>query len=210
MLYLAAILHACLSAFVNFDRGGDRDVITPEWWPERQMTGAVYYLPMLLLYAMDDRFLVYDVAALYLIPAVLTIASQSLGRGSYGDAATVDRPDNESLRHVLNLIPQLREEPHPTKAGKITPNKLRDFTGLLLLGLIMGLPGAAAMAWFGWWWSLAAIVVGFGSMPIWYFLNNQWLPQTRKWTPFGVHISLAELLHGAVMGLSVSLAAASA
>lgn len=207
MWYLAALAHAALSGFANWDRGGDRNAVTPEWWIERQITGAVYYLPMLALYAIDARFSTFDVIALYIIPAVLTIASQSLGRGSYGDAATVDKPDNESLRYVLNLIPQLREERHPTKEGKIIPNKLRDFTGLLLLGLVMGLPGVASMIWFGFWWSIIPIVVGFGSMPIWYFLNNQWLPQTKKWTPFDVHISLAEWLHGIAMGLAVSLAA---
>jgi len=199
------IAHAIVSGIANWDRGGDRDVLTPEWWPERQITGLVYFLPFLCLwYATNASWL--DLLAYYIIPAALMILTQSPGRGSYGDAATVKRRDNEKLRHLLNLIPGLEEKPDPINSELIIPNPARDAAGLFVLGLIMGLVPAAAMVYAGSWLSALVVLAGFMSMPIWYFADNVWLAkipnEINEW-----HISWAEWWHGTAIGLSCSLAA---
>jgi len=154
------IAHAIVSGIANWDRGGDRDVLTPEWWPERQITGLVYFLPFLCLwYATNASWL--DLLAYYIIPAALMILTQSPGRGSYGDAATVKRRDNEKLRHLLNLIPGLEEKPDPINSELIIPNPARDAAGLFVLGLIMGLVPAAAMVYAGSWLSALVVLAGF-------------------------------------------------
>jgi hypothetical protein len=219
--------HLCLSAWVNLARGGAHGVLKPPgWFPGRQLTGAIYYLPLLLAvpafapggplggFLVESDVPGWAVAAsvLYAIPAALMVASQGPGHGSYMDAGTVWRRDNEWSKRLLDLIPPLRERPLITSGAEAVyspdgrrayfPNAARDFVGGLLKGVVLiALPPTLIWwAWTGHAWAFVFVAAG-AVYPLAWFVNNRWWRHLgRIGIAPGTPVYWAELFQGAAFG----------
>jgi hypothetical protein len=193
-----ALLHITASAYINYARGGSRDWLEkPSWLPARQLTAATYFLPVLWLVLTNADGPWYavtaDVLVLYALPAALFIAPQGMGHGSYMDVGHWDRPDNETLRHVLRPL---------TWLGVSDRAAGYDLTGLLVKGALMGLTPGVVWYLFDLRVLAAAVLLGSMTMPIWYGINNRWTKlHERRF--FGARVYWAELMHGAAIGASV-------
>lgn len=213
---LASLAHVLLSGWINLVRGGSHGWLkAPSWFPGRQLTGPIFFAPMLFLVDWTGVLpAICGVAALWLVPSALTIAIQGLGHGSYMDAGTYGQRDNEALRVVLNLIPGLEERSvldgvtgEPLKNGKgqdvIYDNPLRDFVGGLLKGLLLTAPVAAIWGVFLSSFAPALFLVSGVLYPVAWFANNRWFPRTRKARLFGAPVYWAEIWQGMAFAASV-------
>lgn len=225
---LAFFSHVALSAWINLVRGGSHGVLSaPSWFPGRQVTGAVYFLPALLLIAFlpasgplgvllvafGAPITMTSIIAVYALPAAVMVASQGPGHGSYMDAGTYGQRDNEWSAPFLDAFSALEEtvlrdgvtgEPLLNEKGReiIVDNPLRDFVGGLLKGVVlMALPPAVLWyAWTGEVWAFSYLLAGV-AYPVAWFLNNRW------WRHLGrigltktTPVYWAELIQGAVFG----------
>jgi len=206
MFILLAIPHIIASAYINYARGGSKDWLKwPSVVPARPLTGFIYALPILTISpgaidmppglpeVMLQASLVAKLTALYLLMALSTLATQWLGHGSHMDAGThKDKKDNELLRFPLKPL---------TWFGVRDGSPGYDFCGLLLKGSIMGLVPMVLAAYFiESWMAGAALMAGFASMPIWYFVNNNWTEIHRERLA-GARVYWAELFHGGAIAV---------
>lgn len=202
---LAALPHIFLSAWINYVRGGSKGWMrAPSWLPGRQLTGAVYFLPALIVVPwgsqevwggfLDIPTWAAALTLLYVAPSIMTIASQSPGHGSYMDMGYWDKADNEAIR--LLLI--------PLKLALGTDRSfVYDFIGMLVKGV--GMAAVPALFW-GIYGGITAGVVaslGFLSMPIWYAVNHRWFPKLQTTKLFGAPVFWAELFHGAAIAAGI-------
>jgi hypothetical protein len=225
VLFLA---HVGASAWINLIRGGSHGKLSvPSWFPGRQLTGLVYFLPVALvahalpaggpLAAISGSLAPYPhvaaMVALYVLPAAIMVAAQGPGHGSYMDAGTFGQRDNEWSSKILDLVPMLREQilrdgvtdqPILNHKGQmmVEDNALRDFSGGLLKGvMLMALP--PALVWWAWTGDVASLLYVLAGIvyPLAWFLNNRW------WRHLGrigiakdTPVYWAELIQGASFG----------
>lgn len=215
LIALGCLVHVLLSGWINLVRGGSHGWLkAPSWFPGRQMTGPIFFSPMLLLVDWTGTLsTLYDVTLLWLAPSLATIAAQGLGHGSYMDAGTYGQRDNESLRVVLDLVPALREEvQRDGVTGEmlfnekglpcIYDNPLRDFVGGLLKGLLMTAPVAALWGFALGSFAPALFLVSGAFYPVAWFLNNRWLPRTGDVRLLGAPVYWAEVWQGSAFSIA--------
>lgn len=228
LMTAAVFFHAAASAWINLVRGGSHGILAaPSWFPGRQVTGAIYFLPALFLAAslpssgalgglaasLGLPAAMTSIIAVYALPAAIMVASQGPGHGSYMDAGTYGQRDNEWSAPFLDAFSVLEEtvlrdgvtgEPLLNDKGHeiIVDNPLRDFVGGLLKGVVlMALPPAVLWyAWTGEIWAFSYLLSGV-AYPVAWFLNNRWWRHLgRIGLTKSTPVYWAELIQGAVFG----------
>lgn len=205
ILPVLVVLHVVASAWINYHRGGSRGWMSPPIKiPGKATTGFIFALPVFYVDfpmsqmppGLPDVMMVASetirVFGLYLTLALSTIGTQWLGHGSWMDAGTwKEKKDNELLRYALRPL---------TWIGIRDGSPGYDFCGLTLKGAIMGAIPLTVFVYIDGWLAGAAAMAGFVSMPVWYFINNNWTDLWQK-PLLGVRVYWAELFHGAAISV---------